>query len=318
MADTTLLTLREAVYHYLQVDDSGSPSTADLTRGSTDLLLVAVNNAIQMAQRNHDFHLLYDTIEVTVDPVTGVRWQGGSTLATTNEVVDLDTVKVPALPIYSTILYNTDTFFPSVTRGNIVRFDIAGRSYTTIHTSDDDGGTVVGLSGDVVADETITADVTVYESTNRLAKLVKVLENTNGNLQPVKWDTQHNLANQLLRNQEVQCQPLYRGSPFTETIVQVSGGQLFYPGITESRTLYLTGYLEMPKLVLDTDTHFLLTHGFDWLMWSVIIELDHLTKQFVFRQEGNKGEPVALAKRAWESLVAWDSSLYSQKYHFID
>ena len=71
----TLLTLRESVLAYLQVADTGTPvNKTDLVRGSTDLILLAANNALRAGQKRHDFNLLYGTVDVTVSPTLGTKW----------------------------------------------------------------------------------------------------------------------------------------------------------------------------------------------------------------------------------------------------
>jgi hypothetical protein len=63
--------LRSAVLQYLQVPTSDE---AMFTRNSTDLILVATNNALRTAQKRHDFNYLLHTAQVTVDPSLGVDW----------------------------------------------------------------------------------------------------------------------------------------------------------------------------------------------------------------------------------------------------
>lgn len=61
---------------------------------------------------------------------------------------------------------------------------------------------------------------------------------------------------------------------------------------------------------------FLLEFGFDYLQWSIIIELNYRFHTFVNRQEGNVGTPSALKQEAWEDLVAWD--VYRLSPHLRD
>ncbi len=54
---------------------------------------------------------------------------------------------------------------------------------------------------------------------------------------------------------------------------------------------------------------FIVDVGFDWLMWSCIIDLNYRFQTFVPRQEGNVGSPQAMRDAAWLDLVRWDSYL---------
>lgn len=59
---------------------------------------------------------------------------------------------------------------------------------------------------------------------------------------------------------------------------------------------------------------FLVEHGFEYLQWAVILELNYSFQTFVFRQEGNPGAPEKKLAAAWESLVNWDSYRASTRF----
>lgn len=69
--DRTYQELRDAVLTYLQVPTG---SEAEFTRGTTDIILVAANNAMRSGQKRHDFNFLAGSVQVAVDPDTGVDW----------------------------------------------------------------------------------------------------------------------------------------------------------------------------------------------------------------------------------------------------
>lgn len=54
-------------------------------------------------------------------------------------------------------------------------------------------------------------------------------------------------------------------------------------------------------------TDFLIEYGFEFLMWGVILELNHYFKTFVPRTEGNLSPPDGKMKDAWQGLLDWDS-----------
>jgi hypothetical protein len=71
-------------------------------------------------------------------------------------------------------------------------------------------------------------------------------------------------------------------------------------------TLVLEGNRWMPAYRYDTDTDFLLRRGFDWMMWAVIVDVNHITQTFVPRSEGNLPPPVRMRDEAWFALIAND------------
>jgi len=55
-----------------------------------------------------------------------------------------------------------------------------------------------------------------------------------------------------------------------------------------------------------------LKHGAQYLLWAAIVQINHLAKEFVFRQEGNLPPPEKLAESALEAFKLWDSFKYEQ------
>lgn len=53
-------------------------------------------------------------------------------------------------------------------------------------------------------------------------------------------------------------------------------------------------------------------HGSQFLMWKSVVQLNHLFKHYVFRQEGNLPPPEKLADEGLEAFIAWDSFRYEQ------
>jgi len=61
----------------------------------------------------------------------------------------------------------------------------------------------------------------------------------------------------------------------------------------------------------ETSSDFFTEHGFDYLMYATIVELNHLTSTFVQRQEGSLSPPERARDAAFESLVVND--VYSEE-----
>lgn len=98
-----------------------------------------------------------------------------------------------------------------------------------------------------------------------------------------------------------------------------------FPDQTTSGTLpiriegygWLNDYTEAMLDITDAEPQdFLIESGFDFLQWSIIIELNYRFQTFVNRQEGNVGTPSALKQEAWEDLVA--SDVYRLSPHLRD
>ena len=60
-----------------------------------------------------------------------------------------------------------------------------------------------------------------------------------------------------------------------------------------------------------------LTKGAQYLMWAGIVEVNHLAKEFVFRQEGNLPPPEKLAETALETFRQWDAFKYEQSRRHV-
>jgi hypothetical protein len=54
------------------------------------------------------------------------------------------------------------------------------------------------------------------------------------------------------------------------------------------------------------------TKGAQYLQWKSIIHLNHQSKEFVFRQEGNLPPPQVLADEGLANLITWDTFKYEQ------
>ena len=60
-----------------------------------------------------------------------------------------------------------------------------------------------------------------------------------------------------------------------------------------------------------------LTKGSQYLLWAGIVEVNHLCKEFVFRQEGNLPPPEKLAEEALETFRQWDAFKYEQNRRHV-
>jgi hypothetical protein len=60
-----------------------------------------------------------------------------------------------------------------------------------------------------------------------------------------------------------------------------------------------------------------LRNGAQYLLWAGIVQINHLCKEFVFRQEGNLPPPEKLAEAALENFRQWDSFKYEENRRHV-
>jgi hypothetical protein len=60
-----------------------------------------------------------------------------------------------------------------------------------------------------------------------------------------------------------------------------------------------------------------LRHGAQYLLWAAIVQINHMCKEFVFRQEGNLPPPEKLAESALENFRQWDSFRYEENRRHV-
>jgi hypothetical protein len=143
---------------------------------------------------------------------------------------------------------------------------------------------------------------------------------TNANLRPIDWTT---VAEGLERQRELVpgFAPRYptdgQLSAATEwpSRLVFSGDNVYFFPKDENLT-FLAGmevYAFHPEwTAMDSTSDVWTTKGAQYLMWKGIIHLNHLFKEFVFRQEGNLPEPKELAQAGLDALKLWDSFRYEQ------
>lgn len=98
------------------------------------------------------------------------------------------------------------------------------------------------------------------------------------------------------------------GTPARHGECVIHQGQIVYasPAVSGPYTLWFEAVKWMPRLVFDTDTNFLFTYGFDFLMYRSIVELN-----FFIKEDERFNVSAKLLEDAWNSLVQWDASLVS-------
>jgi hypothetical protein len=106
----------------------------------------------------------------------------------------------------------------------------------------------------------------------------------------------------------------YRSNSSTRATVH--GGNLFLsPQNSEAVTVQIDGIHWATNYSGSSDEDWMLENGHDFLFWRAVVELNHVTKNFVYRQEGNLMPPEKLADMAYATLVQLDSDITDGTAH---
>ena len=120
--------------------------------------------------------------------------------------------------------------------------------------------------------------------------------------------------NKKVHSQKVMDEPDYGGEE-TEaarlgyrTQGLVHGKRLFLtPMGDQNVNVALDGVAWASDYSADGDTDWIMDHGSDFLFWRAVVEVNHATKIYVYRQEGNLQPPEKMADLAYATLVQLDS-----------
>lgn len=240
-----LTTLKEtcAAYHGVEL--------ADLTKGSSDLFLVAANNAKTKAQKRHDFEYAKCTASLDVDSVNGG-------------------------PFSTAVITPPDVF-----SGIAKIVEVSG----------------VRLGGDFVPLDFGTP--------------VSSIERDR---------TEIDVGTDFLLRNRYPSDAQFEARIGNYSLVQRGSALYRFPRTTTVEASPLTVYLECFGWLKDytqaqvtnpdaTSQDFLLEFGFEYLQWTIIIELNYIFKSFVPRQEGNLSSPENMQTQAWKDLLVWDAYL---------
>lgn len=145
-------------------------------------------------------------------------------------------------------------------------------------------------------------------------------------LLPVEWSTvSESLSRQ--RQENPFSIPRYptdsqaESGPFGQRRFLFSGNKVFFypkPIETETFTLgieaytFTTDWVDADLLAESVVGAPWSTKGQQYLLWGTVIQLNHLLKEFVFRQEGNLPPPQALADQGLANLISWDTFMFEQ------
>lgn len=110
------------------------------------------------------------------------------------------------------------------------------------------------------------------------------------------------LANRYLSDND---EPFFSiGQPYVVT----NGTSIsFHPAQTNALVIRMDAYKWFDDYTADSNTDWFTIHAADYLMWQGIVEANHLTESFAYRQDGNLPPPEKHAERCLQEIIFNDS-----------
>jgi len=91
-----------------------------------------------------------------------------------------------------------------------------------------------------------------------------------------------------------------------EVFLQGRSAEL-YPATSVARTVKVAGYMWMDDYASDTDEDFFTLHGFDFLLWAGVVEVNNFNFRFTDNTENVLSPPVRMRDEALAALVEHDN-----------
>lgn len=344
----TLLEIKTAVVNYFSsttLMSSGSPlALGDLTQNSQDLFLVAANQVRRTQEMSYDYEFTRKLATLTVNGVTGgvlsnAVAYGTSTPIQIKSIIEVgmfDSVGNLRPVTWTTVAeslerqrtnnkgglfsrYPTDADLHSTARGE-GRFDFAGSTVfrwpkdTTnnysigmeVYSVSDDWGVndlavatiaVVGVTGVTGVNDTYYQHGTL----NGFPFYINVADS--GTPPAVPYFIWNNGTTWIISpGDQVTLTP-------TNYLSLTSTSQSPVGSYTGHGTFTGTSILALGVDITST-SNIWTTYGSQYLQWAVIIQLNHLFKSYVFRQEGNLPPPEKLAAEGLDAFREWDTGRF--------
>ncbi len=304
-------------------------SPADLTINGTDMFLLTANNVRRQAELLHNFEYSRCQVSLGIDGVTG----GALNSATFVEPL----TGGPVIRSVTDGVTNGTTTVTSAT-ANFTSADL-GRVITGTDIPDGTTITLVPNTTHISISQTATGSHTgvtlsILDKPFAAIKEVVALQRrlANGALVPVDFSRSDIPIERDRATNELSdfAWPAYRypsdaqlllvGAKLHATVVQRRNRLFIYPAPVSTTELpitviieafgFLYDYVDATYDVADPPDYFF-EFGFNWLKWSIIMELNPLFSTFVPRQEGNVANTYKDLKDfrddAWQQFMEWDS-----------
>ena len=107
--------------------------------------------------------------------------------------------------------------------------------------------------------------------------------------------------------------------PYTEQKAAIIGNRLhLFPANSTPFTLRMDAYAWMKPYGAYTDVDWMTMHGHNYLFWSALQLLNHRTKEFVPRQEGNLVISDDMVQKQLAGLIGLDSQIRNAHFNALD
>jgi hypothetical protein len=132
-----------------------------------------------------------------------------------------------------------------------------------------------------------------------------LVDSVDGKETPVRWERKKRTSRRLMEHME---RRLPDGVAWDFSTLMLNGQRMFiYPESTGADVIvHLDANLWARDYTEDNDSDPFLEHGFEYMQWACIVEVNRLLRQFVPRQEGNLPPPIRERDEAKENLINFD------------
>lgn len=305
--------------------DLGGDASARATK-IANLFLVAANNARKRAEMKHDFSFADVTVSgIIPSDNSGLGYEECYMTRYTGTLVvaggaGAGTLTVAGMP------HNGEAIVLITDQANETGIYVRRPFTLSTHTSPYSGNTTV--TSTKWADGTYTVwcyslpdgrtNYVPYDP-KRLVNIKTVghpwYYDTEADLwRPIRFTTQNLLADKLIEN--LDRQPDNQVTYDQPWILGFGRRFYTYPTSSDAISLKIDVNRWMPAYVNSTDTDFFLEQGFEYMMYACIVELNHLLKVFVIRQDGNLPPPTTERDQALEEFIRWDVFQNEQNQNF--
>lgn len=316
---------------------------ADLTVLSTDLFMIAANNARRAAEMDHNFEYARLTATLSIDGATGGALSSAVIGSNGTDALNYADSGAPSTvlgqfnkigvwgdyPLYLSTA-GTFAFYSTNYSSYVLALSLANTAITNRYVPAT--GTTSPIATYVGAGSFNGSSLILTNGTSARFSSLREIEDVqrltgDGYLEPISFNTSSRAIAQVRDEIAVSNdyyedwrypsdrQLLARGS--AQNLIQ-RGSRLFvYPlpaATVDDLSVTIEGYgwlrdYVTADLSLSTPVDFFCEFGHEFLQWSIIIELNHLFKTFVARQEGNLSAPEKMKQDCWKRLLDWDSYL---------
>ena len=325
---TTLTDIKRAIASYFEI------SPGDMVVNGQDLALLALNQVRRQAELTHDFEFQRKLVTLTVNGVTGgsledvVLYSDGVTPVDVKTVVDIGLFDTGGnlRPVEWTLVSESierqraeERFSQtgldlrdslSYLATGVNRFTLSGTDIFRFPKDASNnypiGLEVYGFTPDWEADTVTLSGVDdypdgVYFETNLFGQQAFVRYHVGTNMWVIWSNGTSWYVTQAADFNNTSAST--KGYLATPTNVSSPAGTYVTSGSFGTGPITVTA----PSSIATSPW---LSYGAQFLQWGAIVQLNHLYKRYVFRQEGNLPPPEKLRDEGLQSFIAWDANRY--------